>query len=281
MPRSAILQLSLLRRHRFSLSRTFLRPKENKKRMRFCVINTEDSDLWTSRTYSDMFIEGLRQDGDSWSVVNAAKGEPMDHILNQNYDGLVITGSHYNVRDQLPWYEPLCDIIRTAAIAGTPNIYGGCFGHQIVAHALGGTVDFNDKQRFVLKAETVCLLPSIQRFLRMSSTLPPALTLLQVHGDCVVSLPPDAELLASSPSCLHEMFIAGAYWNILGCQAHPEFDLQETMYQKLWPLRKHRLEPNEVEDAEASLKRYDEGQARQFMRAISSFLRQKPTVSIA
>jgi hypothetical protein len=37
----------------------------------------------------------------------------------------------------------------------SPRIYGGCFGHQIVAHALGGMVDYNPNERFILKAETI------------------------------------------------------------------------------------------------------------------------------
>ncbi|CAK4083077.1 unnamed protein product [Aphanomyces euteiches] len=169
---------------------------------RFCVIHTEDAvDRWKERNFSDMFVDGLKSEGDSWVVINPATGDSLANVLDEGYDGIVITGSHYNVRDQLPWYEPLCDIIHHVAKTGMPRMYGGCFGHQIVAHALGGTAGYNP--RFVMKAETIKVLPAFSKVFAADVT---ALQLLEVHGDCVVSLPPEAELLATSDSCAHEAY---------------------------------------------------------------------------
>jgi len=59
------------------------------------------------------------------------------------YKGVVITGSRFNVRDSLPWYSRLKEEIVLASERGTPKVFGGCFGHQFVSYALGGSVDFN------------------------------------------------------------------------------------------------------------------------------------------
>jgi GMP synthase-like glutamine amidotransferase len=56
-----------------------------------------------------------------------------------DFDGFVIPGSACNVSDNEPWIQPLCAVIR-AAHARSKGLFGMCFGHQIIAHALGGCV---------------------------------------------------------------------------------------------------------------------------------------------
>ena len=51
----------------------------------------------------------------------------------------------------------------------SPRIYGGCFGCQIIAHALGGIVDFNPGKRFLLKAETIEVVDNFENYLLSSS----------------------------------------------------------------------------------------------------------------
>lgn len=69
----------------------------------------------------------------------------------------MITGSQFNCRnrDAHPWFDQLCQLIKEAAEKGRPRIYGGCFGCQIIAVALGGHVDYNPDRRFILKAEKI------------------------------------------------------------------------------------------------------------------------------
>ena len=115
----------------------------------------------------------------TWHVCKLAHGEPIVSV--HEYDAFVITGSRFNVRDgkagSLPWFEPLCMLIRQIAgvapapplpggvdaLSGSPaaaaaavtqrRLYGACFGHQIVAHALGGQVDANPQVR------NLCVMP--------------------------------------------------------------------------------------------------------------------------
>ena len=56
---------------------------------------------------------------------------------------------------------------------------------------------------------------------------------LKSHGDCVARLPPGATLLASSASCVAEVFAVRGLF--LAIQAHPEFELQTCIEDKIWP----------------------------------------------
>jgi len=109
-----------------------------------------------------------------------------------------------------------------------------------------------------LKAEIIRLVED--SFIKyLSPVSKPSLTLLVSHGDCVHELPPNAELLAKSDSCCHEMFIAGTQRNILACQSHPEFDLQYCIYDRIWPAvveKNHRLSSIEQEEAKATFEAY-------------------------
>ena len=108
--------------------------------MRFAVLNTENSTVWNPQNFGDMFVSKLQSEGDVWDKVMIANGEPIPNP--DDYHGIVITGSHFNCRDSpnLPWFTGLCDLIRYCHKNGGPKIYGGCFGCQVIAHALGGDV---------------------------------------------------------------------------------------------------------------------------------------------
>lgn len=239
---------------------------------KFCVINCENSKAWNPISFADMFRSGLERPGDIWTICNLASDEPLPEDI-ESYQGLVITGSRFNCRDRdtLPWFNDLCELIRESAIRGSPQIYGGCFGCQIIAHALGGEVDYNPTKRFVFKAEEVkwaacnCSCNSCHVANKETtgdrdasscnencccsccpvSTVPSALVerlktsglrLLESHGDCVCRLPEEhnATLLAASATCGVEMFVAGSRHNLWASQSHPEFDLQYAIRDRIW-----------------------------------------------
>ena len=193
---------------------------------RFLIINCEDSLKWTPIDFGMMFETLLcdKLKNESWNSVNLARGDLLPEDI-MNYTGVVITGSHYNVRDMKSWYQNLIDFIKYSAEVGYPKIYGGCFGCQIIGHALGGKVSKNPGEIFILKVENILFLPGFSS-LFSSGGDKESLRLIESHGDCVEVLPEQANLVASSKSCKHEMFICGSKDNIFACQSHPEFELQ-------------------------------------------------------
>ena len=247
-----------------------------------------------------MFITHLKQkgdcgndddsDADEWVSINVAKGDAVPTSA-EGYHGIVITGSRFNVRDRadLPWFEPLCDLVRHASTHGAPNVYGGCFGTQLIAHALGGEVDYNPGTRFVLKAETVTLEREAFREVLGdgvdnddsdgSDDGAGPLKLIVSHGDCVKTLPATActVLLGHSPSCAHEMYAAGEVKpNIIGVQSHPEFDYEYAITARIWKAvveTKKRLNEAEEEDARESFASYTDKDARWLLQRVAKFLR--------
>jgi GMP synthase (glutamine-hydrolysing) len=228
-----------------------------------------------------MFETALKKEGDVWDVINIASGELLPDSAAQ-YQGIVITGSHYNCRDRekLAWFDGLCGFISQAAEKGSPRIYGGCFGCQIIAFALGGAVDYNPGQQFALKAETITLnQPNFEQNLPHSDPDQDKLSSLNIivsHGECVTTLPPSAELLATSASCVHEMFVAGPLKNILCCQSHPEFDdVDYAIHQRIAPVvigERKRLSDEQVKETMDSLAKYTGVDAKLFMNLVSDFL---------
>ena len=214
---------------------------------------------------------------EEWSKCELASGDSLpDDLID--YQAVVLTGSRFNCRDgkTLPWFEPLCDFIRKAAESGKPKIYGGCFGCQVIAHALGGKVDYNPKGNFVLKAEDVKLDTYVfNNFL--DAVNKDSLCLISSHGDCVSQLPPNSDLLGYSASCEHEMFITGSGRNILAVQSHPEFDYQYSIAERVWPAvveTRNKLAPDEIAESKETFAKYNDEDAKILLQVVAKFLRQ-------
>ena len=130
-------------------------------------------------------------------------------------EGYVITGSKASVYDRSPWIRPLEDYIRRLHNARKPLV-GICFGHQLIAQALGG-VTAKAAQGWGVGVHTYAI-GQVQAW-----QIPAAksLSLLASHQDQVLQLPQGAELIAASAFCPHAMYQVEGH--ILALQAHPEF----------------------------------------------------------
>lgn len=150
------------------------------------------------------------------TVFNAEAGElptaPTD------WDGIVVTGSPAMVSDREPWSEKAADWLAQAVNQSVP-VLGVCYGHQLLAHALGGEVGYHPKGR-ESGTQRVELLTSAQDdplFGHMPNTFSAQLT----HKQSVLSLPPGAVLLGYNEHEPHQAFRVGkCAW---GVQFHPEF----------------------------------------------------------
>ena len=251
---------------------------------RFLVINCEDI-RWKPISFSDMYEQKFACDNDSWTTCNVALGDPLPYDVCE-YDGIILTGSHYNCRKRdvyFPWYQDLMDLVRIIAANGKPNLFGGCFGHNLIALALGGNIGFNPNKKYVLQIDRLitneqfqALLESTERKLYLSSNdLPKEYSLISTHEDCVTELPMGATLLGFTVNCENHFFLAGKNKNILALQSHPEFDLQYAVLDRIWIAvvkKRQLLSDEECSFSMKSFENYDDSDAQKMCGVISSFL---------
>lgn len=131
------------------------------------------------------------------------------------YDGVVITGSRASVYWDEPWIESLLEWTADAAARDLP-ILGVCYGHQVLAEALGGRVD--DMGEYEIGYREVRLVDESDLFGGVSDSF----TVFTTHSDHVVDLPPGAALLAENDYGVHAFRKGHAF----GVQFHPEYDPQ-------------------------------------------------------
>lgn len=147
-----------------------------------------------------------------------------------DYDAYLITGSKYDSFADDPWIVQLRDHVCQLFEAGKP-LLGICFGHQLLAHALGGRAgrcqagwglgvmqyQVHNHAAFIDHAEPVQLIVS--------------------HQDQVLALPPGAQLLLGNDFCPNAAFHVPN--RVLAFQGHPEFSAE---YAKaLLAIRAHQF----------------------------------------
>ena len=130
-----------------------------------------------------------------------------------DFDGVVITGSQSSVYWDEEWIPPLIDYVAEAAERDLP-ILGVCYGHQVLAEALGGRVSGMDD--YEIGYREVERITDDELFEGIDETF----TAFTTHSDTVVDLPSGAELLAKNEYGVHA-FRDGHCW---GVQFHPEYD---------------------------------------------------------
>ena len=134
------------------------------------------------------------------------------------YAGVIITGSGSMVSDREPWSERSAEWLREAAHAGTP-MFGICYGHQLLAHALGGAVDYNPAGR---EMGTVAIaLHDEASSDPLFAGLGPRIDAQATHRQSVLRVPEKATVLARSDKDAHQAFRWGE--SVWGVQFHPEF----------------------------------------------------------
>jgi len=129
------------------------------------------------------------------------------------HDAYLITGSPAGVYESLPWIEPLQQFIRSA---GGSKMVGICFGHQIMAEALGGRVQKSDKG-WGAGLHRYSILRSEPWMDAAREIAVPA-----SHQDQVIVQPPNTEVVAFSSFT----DFAALNWTdrpAISFQFHPEF----------------------------------------------------------
>jgi len=132
--------------------------------------------------------------------------------------GVVVSGSPAMVTDREPWSERLAAWLRDCVTAQVP-VLGICYGHQLLAHAMGGRVDYRP-DGLEIGTHPVELARAAADD-ALFAAAPPTFPAHFVHSQSVRELPPGATLLAGNAQEPHQAFRVGACaW---GVQFHPEF----------------------------------------------------------
>ncbi len=154
---------------------------------------------------------------DEAAVCRVADGEapPADA---RGYAGVLITGSAAMVTERHAWSERTADWLRETAHTGTP-MFGICYGHQLLAHALGGEVGDNPKGREMGTVQLRLVDGAADD--PLFAGLPGAFKAQATHRQSVLRAPDGATLLAASGQDGCQAFRwTRAVW---GVQFHPEF----------------------------------------------------------
>lgn len=130
-------------------------------------------------------------------------------------DAYLITGSRHGVNDGYLWIAQLEEFVR-ALYDAQKKVIGICFGHQLIAKALGGKVIKSPKGWGVGMSQNTIV--SHKEWMIPSSD---KINILVSHQDQVVELPLGAEVLASSDFCPYYMMQLGNHF--FSIQGHPEF----------------------------------------------------------
>ena len=93
--------------------------------------------------FDEWVIRRLDLPKSATKVVDVVAGE---NLPQDDFIGAIITGSHNMVTDKLDWSERTAEWLRRQVEKRTP-ILGICYGHQLLAHALGGVAGANPRGR--------------------------------------------------------------------------------------------------------------------------------------
>ena len=156
---------------------------------------------------------GLDLEYQTYSVI---RGDLPESI--HDCDGWLITGSRHGVYEKLDWMLGLEGFIREIYQGGIPLV-GICFGHQIIAQALGGEVVKSDKG-WSIGVQSY----GIDKPQEWMTRAPAQVNIYAFHQDQITRLPASASVFSSSEFCPYAGLSYGD--SIISIQAHPEFEEQ-------------------------------------------------------
>ena len=193
--------------------------------------------------YPVMFSELLKRVDEQLEIVFYSA---IDHDLPANInacDFYMTTGSRWGANDDLLWIRELEDFIRALYDAGI-GFAGICFGHQLIAKALGGRVEKSPKGWGI--GISLTDVNETQSWMTAGKS---KIALVVSHQDQISELPSKAVVLSGNDFCPYSMIQVGH--NFLGVQGHPEFSRQYSF--ALMDSRRDRISATVIETASATL----------------------------
>ena len=164
--------------------------------------------------FAQWFRAAMRLRPGQVSVVRVDTGGELPHP--HAVAGAVVTGSGAMVTDRERWSEDTAAWLRNAMDAELP-LFGVCYGHQLMAHAFGGTVGWLPDGREI-GTQSITRNGQVDALLDGMPADFPAHT---THRQSVIEAPKGARVLAHSGADPHQILRYGP--NALSTQFHPEF----------------------------------------------------------
>lgn len=163
----------------------------------------------------EIFSAAAGYDAATSEVIDVWAGAAIPHPPS-HYRGILITGSGAMVSDLEPWMEETARWLRDAVAAEVPML-GICFGHQLLAHALGGAVGPNPRGLEVGTIRVTFNAAADPLF----ACLPASADFGAHHYQSVLTRPAGAQVLGSNEQDENQALrFAPHAW---GVQFHPEF----------------------------------------------------------
>ncbi|MEZ5715498.1 MAG: type 1 glutamine amidotransferase, partial [Paracoccaceae bacterium] len=179
--------------------------------MRIAVLmtNTDDSDFAHSWPLDgEKFPNMLRLVRPDWDFTVYPVKDGVFPAGLDGIDGVMITGSPHSVNSGAPWVAQLESLVRDIIAARIP-LFGACFGHQLVAKALGGKVGPNPGG---------WVFGQVKKRLADGREFP----IYASHSEQVTDLPAEARAIAEGPGCPVAGFVIGDH--VMTTQYHPEME---------------------------------------------------------
>ena len=235
----------------------------------------DEADREQYGTYTGMFQNALDPDADQIRLIaiRCFEGEALPEP--EAFDGYVISGSRYSVYEDLPWIKSLQQFV-VACWQRNVRMVGVCFGHQLIAHSLGGRTEkagagwgFGIQSAKITERKS-WMNDSARSALAMEPLDDDQYNLVVIHQDQVVEVPPEFETIAENDFCPNSMIVADD--KMLGIQGHPEFDKAFCAFRAEY--RKDMIGQEVYQRTVRSLARHDTDSA-DVMQWINNFLRQQ------
>jgi GMP synthase (glutamine-hydrolysing) len=177
---------------------------------------TFSSTLETLGDFEDWITAALGENSLPVEVIDAVQGASLP--VPSDCGGVIVTGSHAMVTDDLPWSLNIESWIPKLVDACVPFL-GICYGHQLLGRAMGGEVGYHPLGSEVGTVDIV--LASAADGDPLFNGIPACFSAHATHAQSVLSLPSEAFCLASSRHDQHHAFRVGSFaW---GVQFHPEY----------------------------------------------------------
>ena len=222
-------------------------------------------------TYTEMFTRGLRAADANLALTPIRCDQNAIPDSPDAFDAFLISGSRRAAYEERDWIARLREFVRECYHHRKKTV-GICFGHQLIAHALGGETRKADRGwGFGVHRAQITEPQSWMRAQDVSNAKQPprGYNLVVIHQDQVTALPPNFRAIANNAFCPVSMLIDNA-GRMLGIQGHPEFDKNFCAYRL--DRRKDQLTAAAYRRARASLAQLESDSAEVF-RWIARFIR--------